>query len=74
MVLGNVLLCKGWGIFGKLVRLGNLIHYGESGYAHACIIGDKKPGYFLVYEALGKGFTTETYGGVSVSFDFGGKK
>src|SRR3989338_145394 len=25
-------------------------------------------------EALGKGFTTETYGGVSVSFDFGGKK
>lgn len=64
--IGDILLCKGYGLFGKLVRFGNLIQYRTLGYAHAgiiCDIGKNKDGVdsALVYEALGDGFQANWY-------------
>ena len=35
---GMILNCKGWGMFGKLIRWRNKKLYGEEGWAHSAII------------------------------------
>lgn len=61
MKVGDILLYKTNGIFGKIINFGNLIHYGKFGYSHAAIVGEIFPTYCVVYEAKGKGFIKSNY-------------
>lgn len=58
---GQILNCKGWGIFGFLVRLRNKFVWGETGWAHSAIITEVGEDYIFIAEALNKGFVITAY-------------
>lgn len=58
---GQILNCKGWGIYGWLIRFRNQIAYGEESWGHSAIIYADDGDMVWVAEALTKGFTISAY-------------
>lgn len=58
---GDIVFFNWDSFYSKLIQIANYIQYGEKGFSHIGIIGDKTDDGYVIYEAINEGFVKNTY-------------